>query len=248
MGRIILIKYCRKVCFERLNQPCLIWYVGCIIIGLCLSICVIVNYDRLAAWAPHCNGFWLIEAETSELCTPTRVQESTCTNAHTHFVVHRKHESVTNSCTDTQTHTSSLCVDLLPAAPLHTHFLCEEHLTPELIESQIKCSFWLWFTQESWPRRFNYSISISAQAHRHFINSIVDAMTESIWARVIEVKEENEQRWREKHIKEGSEIKRWKGRNEASTGVLSQGHLKKTAAYQIPLFPPQHLQCCISSV
>lgn len=164
MGRIILIKYSRKVCFERLNQPCLIWYVGCIIIGLCLSICVIVNYDRLAAWVPRCNGFWLIEAETSELCTPTQVKKGTCTSVHTHthFVVRGKHESTRIACTRAPLH-----VDLLHAVPLHTHFLCEEHLTPDLIESQIKGSFWLWITEESWPQRFHYSVSLSTQAHAH---------------------------------------------------------------------------------
>ena len=63
-----------------------------------------------------------------------------------------------------------------------------------------------------------------------------------------EVKEENEQRRRDKHIKEGSEIKRWKGRNEASIGVLSQDHFKKMTAYQIPLLPAHHLQCFILPV
>lgn len=86
-------------CALRLNQPCLIWYVGCIIIGLCLSIGLIVNYDRLAAWVPHCNGVWLIEAETNELYTPTQVLRGTRTNVHTHarFVVRHKHESAANA-------------------------------------------------------------------------------------------------------------------------------------------------------
>lgn len=62
-------------CALRLNQPCLIWYVGCIIIGLCLSICLIVNYDRLAAWVPHCNGVWLKQRQASYI-HPRRCREA----------------------------------------------------------------------------------------------------------------------------------------------------------------------------
>ncbi len=125
-------------------------------------------------------------------------------------------------------------VKALYAVPLHTHFLCEERLTPDLIESWIKGSFWLRFRGESWPQHFNYSVSISTQAHRHFINSIMDAMTEFIWVRVIEVKEENEQRWRETTFKR----RKWDKKDEREwIGVFSQDHFKKMTAYQIPLFP-----------
>lgn len=103
-------------------------------------------------------------------------------------------------------------VDLLYTVPLHTLTFCEEHLTPDLIESQIKGSFWLRFAEESWPQHFNYSVSVSTQAHRHFINSIMDAMTEFIWAWVMEVKEENEQRRREKHLKGRKWDKKMKGK------------------------------------
>lgn len=48
-----------------------------------------------------------------------------------------KHEKAANTCAPTH---MSLHVDLLYAVPLHT-FLCEEHLTPDLIERQIKGSF-----------------------------------------------------------------------------------------------------------
>lgn len=112
------------------------------------------------------------------------------------------------------------------ARPLHTHFLCEEHLTPDLIESQIKGSFWLWFTEESWPRRFNYSVSITT----HTLSSRAGF----IWAGVMEVKEG---KWTE------TDGKTYKGRKEDKTMKAEEWsillvfahktHFKKMTAYQI---------------
>lgn len=59
------------------------------------------------------------------------------------------------------------------------------------------------------------------------------------------LKRKNGQRRRAGHIKERSEIKWWKERNEGSTGVLPQDHFKKMTAEQIPLSPLYHLQCLI---
>lgn len=69
---------------------------GCFIIGLCLSICLAVNYDRLVAWVPQCNEVWLCEAGTSlvMLCTPVlwwngiHKNRHTCMHAHTPLYIY----------------------------------------------------------------------------------------------------------------------------------------------------------------